>query len=83
MVFPAPVLFGSLPIAGFLSRSPIMAPGFPQRSYIQGFLPLPAVRGSFGLALEKAGAIVTDSPAKIGSEMLKVSIRSCEESFGH
>ena len=34
-------------------------------------------------ALEKAGAIVTDSPAKIGSEMLKVSIRSCEESFGH
>lgn len=27
-------------------------------------------------ALEKAGAIVTDSPAKIGSEMLKVSIRS-------
>lgn len=25
-------------------------------------------------ALEKAGAIVTDSPAKIGAEMLKVSL---------
>lgn len=28
-------------------------------------------------ALEKAGAIVTDSPAKIGSTMLKVCSRNC------
>lgn len=36
-------------------------------------------------ALEKAGVIVTNSPAKIGAEMLKVNISSCilNGSFAH